>query len=210
MGWTAGAQLVSKICGCPRAASFNNWTARKGLFTADPAIADELQTYVQSNKWAINPEKLALFSKGKLVPDAADKYLQQIVNEEMPRGLKKYMEYELFPRIHLRVGQGISISTARRWLHQEGFRYIGHKKGLYFDGHDHPDVVSYHQDIFLPAMKAYEKWLVQYTIGDIGKEIPMELLEGERKLVLCAHDEITAQANDARAKTWVFQEEHAL
>ncbi|KIM76951.1 hypothetical protein PILCRDRAFT_26353, partial [Piloderma croceum F 1598] len=63
---------------------------------------------------------------------------------------------ELFPQIHLRVGCGISLATARRWLHKEGFKYIHHKKGLYFDGHDRPDVVEYCQKHFLPAMKAYE------------------------------------------------------
>ncbi|KAG1852220.1 hypothetical protein F4604DRAFT_1933793 [Suillus subluteus] len=63
----------------------------------DPAVAAELRTYVRSNKWAINPEKLAEFSKSKLIPSEAEKYLHTIVNDEMPRGLKHYMELELFP-----------------------------------------------------------------------------------------------------------------
>ncbi|KIM90180.1 hypothetical protein PILCRDRAFT_34097, partial [Piloderma croceum F 1598] len=80
-----------------------------------------------------------------------------IVEKEMPRGLKKYMELELFPQIQLSVGRGISISTARRWLHREGFRYMQHKKALYYDGHDHPDVVDYRQNVFLPQMVEYRK-----------------------------------------------------
>ncbi|KAI0354345.1 hypothetical protein OH77DRAFT_1387414, partial [Trametes cingulata] len=68
------------------------------------------------------------------------------------RGLKLYMELDLFPRIHLKVTRGISMRTARRWLHQEGFRYTMHHKGLYFDGHDRPDVVAYRQKEFLPQM----------------------------------------------------------
>jgi hypothetical protein len=91
----------------------------------------------------MNPQKLAEFSKSQLIPAEAEKYLCQIVEKEMPRGLKRYMEVELFPRIQPKVGKGISISTARRWLHREGFRYMEHKKALYFDGHDRPDVVDY-------------------------------------------------------------------
>ncbi|KAF8235580.1 hypothetical protein L208DRAFT_1376443 [Tricholoma matsutake] len=84
----------------------------------DPKVAGELR----SNKWAINPGKLAQFSKIELIPSAADQYLCKIVRDEMPRGLKRYMEYELFPWIHLKVGRGISLSTARWWMHKEVFR----------------------------------------------------------------------------------------
>jgi hypothetical protein len=85
----------------------------------------------------MNPIKLAEFAMGRVLPEAAKEYLQHIVNEEMPHGLKKYMEIELFPHIHLKVGsKGISLSTACCWLHLEGFQYISHKKGLYFNGHD--------------------------------------------------------------------------
>ena len=61
------------------------------------------------------------------------------------------MELELFPRIQLKAGKGVSLSTARRWLRKEGFQYIGFKKGLYFDGHDRPDVIKYCQDMYLFA-----------------------------------------------------------
>lgn len=63
----------------------------------DLAVAAELHTYVRSNKLAINPEKLAEFSKSKLIPSEAEKYLHTIVNDGMPCGLKHYMELELFP-----------------------------------------------------------------------------------------------------------------
>jgi hypothetical protein len=64
----------------------------------------------------MNLEKLRQFSKNELLPNAGDKYLHHLICEEMLLGLKKYMEVELFPHIHLRVGHGISLSTARRWL----------------------------------------------------------------------------------------------
>jgi hypothetical protein len=82
------------------------------------------------------------------------------------------------------------------WLHCEGFKYTEHKKALYYDGHDWSDVVYYCQKIFLPAMAKYCKHLVEYMIRDVEKEqIKLHKL-GEQKLVLCAHDEMTSQAND--------------
>ncbi|KAG1781318.1 hypothetical protein EV702DRAFT_963062 [Suillus placidus] len=98
--------------------------AKVYLLLSDPAIASELRLYVQSNKWAMDPEKLMRFTENQLIPSAADKYLQQIVHDEMPRGLKWYMEDELFPRIHLKAGRSISLSTARQWLHSKGFHWV--------------------------------------------------------------------------------------
>jgi hypothetical protein len=65
----------------------------------------------------MNPEKLAEFSKENMVNTASEKYLRHVVNNEMPQGLKKYLEVELFPQIHLKVGKGISLHMARHWLH---------------------------------------------------------------------------------------------
>lgn len=193
----------------------------------DPAIKAELRTYVRTNKWAMNPTKVGQFTENKLLPAAADKYLRHLVNDEMPRGLKKYMELQLFPRIQLKVGKGISLTTARRWLRNEGFRYISHQKGLYFDGHDRPDVLAYRQKEFLPTMAAHTRRLVQYVVGDVDREVgpPVDLDPEsgmpvkfhhldfnfvERCLVLCAHDEMTAQGNDAQDKNWVFESQHML
>ncbi|KAH7917225.1 hypothetical protein BV22DRAFT_1108607 [Leucogyrophana mollusca] len=111
---------------------------------SDPVIATELRDYVRSNKWAMNPEKLVQFTNNKLVASAADKYLHQIIHDEMPQGLKQYMEYKLFPRIHLK-------------------------------------------ELTIPP----ENYV-------------------ERRLVLIAHDEMTAQENDLKAKNWVLEDQHAL
>ena len=44
-----------------------------------PHVVAELQTYLWSNKWAMNPGKLAQFSKNQLIPSAADQYLHKII-----------------------------------------------------------------------------------------------------------------------------------
>ncbi|KAK7042832.1 hypothetical protein R3P38DRAFT_3449566, partial [Favolaschia claudopus] len=178
----------------------------------DPAIKAELRAYVRTNKWAMDPARLQEFTAGKLIPAAADKYLKQLVHEEMPRGLKKYLETEIFPRAQLKVGtKGISLKTAERWLHKEGFKYIHHKKGLYFDGHDRPDVVDYRQNTFLPQMHQHSRRLVRYVVGDVGQELfitPDNYVE--RRLVLLSHDEMTAQTNDGQGKSWVLEDQHVL
>ena len=56
--------------------------------------------------------KLAAFTQDELIPTELEGYTHQIVNEETPAGLKKYMEVELFPCIYLKVGKGICLSTA--------------------------------------------------------------------------------------------------
>jgi hypothetical protein len=71
--------------------------AKVSSLLADPVIAAELRAYLRSNKWAMNPEKLTQFSENKLIPEAADKYLCHIIKDEMPKELKRYMEYKIFP-----------------------------------------------------------------------------------------------------------------
>jgi hypothetical protein len=181
----------------------------KSLFK-DPEIQAELRTYVRSNKWAMNPQKLQDFTNNKLLPEEAEKYCKQLVNKEMPKGLKRYMELELFPRVHMKVGKGISLSTARRWLMREGFRYTQHKKAIYYDGHDWPDVVKYRQEVFLPAMAKYREWLVEYKMGEVHIEIEKPLPAGVCKLVLVAHDESTNTANDRPKASWVMEGEQPI
>ena len=77
--------------------------------------------------WAMNPQKLSDFTKNKLLPAEADKYLKHLVNDEMPKALKKYLEVDIFPRIQMKVSKGISLTTAHQWLHTEGFQYMKHQ-----------------------------------------------------------------------------------
>ena len=73
----------------------------------------KLRSWLRTNKWSTNPQKLADFTKNKLLPDKAKKYLTHIVQEEMPAGLKKYLELELFPRVQMKVLKGISSNSTQ-------------------------------------------------------------------------------------------------
>ena len=184
-----------------------------GIFTLleDPKIRAELRSYVRSNKWAIDPAKLVEFTSQKMIPRAARMYGTNLMKNDIPKGLKQYLKLELFPRIHVKAMQGVSIRTARRWLHREGFRFTEHRKALYFDGHERPDVVEYRQSVFIPEMKQHRRRIVEYMVGEVGKERkkPVENYV-ERRLVLVSHNESTTQANDGKKKSWVCENEHAL
>jgi hypothetical protein len=159
----------------------------------------------------MDPAKLAEFTQNKLIPDAAERFVRQVVNVEMPNGLKRYLELELFPRVALKVGKGISLRTARRWLHREGFKYTAHKKALYYDGHERADVIKFQQEVFLPLMVEYRARLVEYKVGDVDTEVSKEATNYVlRRLVLCAQDEMTSQTNDGQPESWVLEGEHAL
>jgi hypothetical protein len=176
----------------------------------EPGVKAELRAYVRSNKWAMDPGKLAEFTKGQMIPKVAKEYAKELAENEMPRGLQKYVQIELFPRVQLQCKRGISLVTARRWLRSEGFRFISFKKEVYFDGHERADVVAYRQNVFLPEMEKHWHRLVHYEMGDVDKESETHGNYIEKRLVLVAQDEMTAQANDSAPKSWVFEKEHRL
>ncbi|KAJ7595275.1 hypothetical protein C8J56DRAFT_883493 [Mycena floridula] len=60
------------------------------------------------------------------------------------------------------------------------------------------------------AMKEYRKRLVEYVVRDVQKELVKDIQVPLRPLVLVAHDEMTAQANDSDSMSWVFQGEQPL
>ncbi|KAG5219374.1 transposase domain-containing protein [Salix suchowensis] len=144
------------------------------LIVVGPCNLHRTSLICPTNKWAMDPAKLVAFSKNKLLPDAAEKYVHHIVDQEMPRGLKKYIDAELLPRLHLKVGKGISNE-------------------------------------FLPRMAEYRRRLVEFTVGEVQKEVnkaPDNFVETQ--LVMLAHDEMTAQSNNSKGASWVYDQEQPL
>jgi len=86
----------------------------------DPDIAEQMRSYLRSNKWSMDPTKLSEYSRGVMAPLAASKYQHQILNKEMPNGLARYVSKELLPDMGLKIKDGISRRTAVRWLRSEG------------------------------------------------------------------------------------------
>ncbi|KIY48963.1 hypothetical protein FISHEDRAFT_58593 [Fistulina hepatica ATCC 64428] len=164
------------------------------------AIAAEAQGF--SAKWGSHLD----FSQQKMIPAASKAYLQTVLEDEMPKGLKQYMEHELFPHIHLSPGKkGVSLTTCCSILAQEGFQYTEHAKGMYYDGHERPDVVVYRQDTFIPQLMALRPRVIEYVVSDVDKEvqkIPPNYVE--RRVALVVQDEMTCQQNDGAKSSWIL------
>ena len=107
---------------------------------------------------------------------------------------------------------------AQELMKKEGFEYTEHKKALYFNGHERPDVVDDHQIWFLPDMTAFMQDMIHYVVGDVMTEFIqsshfLDYSNGtfaKPRLVCCAHDEMTCQANDGMKKSWIYTGEHAI
>ncbi|KAF7303429.1 hypothetical protein MIND_00571500 [Mycena indigotica] len=101
-------------------------------------------SYLRSNKWATDPAKLSEFVRTQFVSPEAKEFLCHVVEDEIPKALGKYVTTTLFPRIGVKAGLGHSIllSMAREWMAKFGWKYQEHKKALYYDGHECPDVLK--------------------------------------------------------------------
>ena len=69
---------------------------------------------------------------------------QQASELRSPRNLKIYIEETVFPKLmgHIKKDT-ISEKTCRNYMHLWGYNYNEKKKGVYYDGHERPDVVLY-------------------------------------------------------------------
>ncbi|KAJ7046257.1 hypothetical protein C8F04DRAFT_939352, partial [Mycena alexandri] len=65
---------------------------------------------------------------------------------------EKLVDYLNSPEVRVEHGidKPISLTTARRYLDELGYRFKSPKKGQYVDGHERPDVVYYRDHVYLP------------------------------------------------------------
>ncbi|KAA8908922.1 hypothetical protein FN846DRAFT_1010086, partial [Sphaerosporella brunnea] len=96
----------------------------------------------------------------------------------------------------------IRARTARWWLKKLGFKFGQVRKGVYIDGHEREDVVSYRNKVFIPKWNEIERRLVIFK-EDGTWELPPGLRPGETALVFVTHDESTFNANDGKRRVWM-------
>ena len=85
----------------------------------------------------------------------------------------------------------VSPRTARKWLTRDlGFRRHNRKKGVYFDGHDRPDVQQYLHEIYIPTMDKIECRRRQY-VGDEMEVVILPEDHDQPEIRVCYHDEST-------------------
>ena len=98
-------------------------------------------------------------------------------------------------------------ATAKCWMKRLGYRWVKRHQGLYFDGHEHLDVVDHRQNQFLPAWFSF--WPSMQKFNKDGEEEPLELPLGGH-VVPWFHDELTYYANDQQQSQWVHKDASAV
>ncbi|KIK72661.1 hypothetical protein PAXRUDRAFT_21729 [Paxillus rubicundulus Ve08.2h10] len=110
-----------------------------------------------------------------------------------------------------KLSMSISLATAERWMKSCGFRWTVARGGQYVDGHERSDVVSYRNNVFLPAWYQLDPKMRKWTQVDGQLVEENEGLGGiGRRTVVWFHDESTFYAHDRRKKRWVHIDEKAV
>jgi hypothetical protein len=94
----------------------------------------------------------------------------------------------------------IRARTARRWLSRLGLKFKDFTKDVYQDGHERADVVSYRNNVFLPAWRLHSP---RFVIFDEDGSWTAPDLQGSKPIVFITHDESTFNANDGQRRGWV-------
>ena len=103
----------------------------------------------------------------------------------------------------------IHHATAKRWMHEMGYRWCNTPKGQYVDGHEREDTVSYRQDVFLPKLTEIGVKTRQWA--EDGTEVPKVATVWKfRHTVVWYHDESIFYAHDRRTIGWVDGSETVL
>jgi hypothetical protein len=135
---------------------------------------------------------------------------QQTPESRSPTNLKKYIEETVFPKLtgHIKK-ETISEKTCRNYMHFWGYKYDEKKKGVYYDGHERPDVVEYRKE-WLKRMFEYKKSMKDFDGGMLDVVLEPQLKPEEKEIVQVTHDECHFYANDGQRKIWMKKDEDIL
>ncbi|PKY46319.1 hypothetical protein RhiirA4_320161 [Rhizophagus irregularis] len=135
---------------------------------------------------------------------------QQTPESRSPTNLKKYIEETVFPKLtgHIKK-ETISEKTCRNYMHFWGYKYDEKKKGVYYDGHERPDVVEYRKE-WLKRMFEYKKSMKDFDGDMLDVVLEPQLKPEEKEIVQVTHDECHFYANDGQRKIWMKKDEDIL
>ena len=126
-----------------------------------------------------------------------------------PGALKMYIEEILLPKMMGCTKDTISEKTCQTYMRMLGYKYNERKKGVYYDGHERPDVVAYRKE-WVKRMFMYRKYMKDFD-GDMLEIVSEpQLKPGEKELVQVTHDECHFYANDGQRRIWTRKDEDIL
>jgi hypothetical protein len=133
-------------------------------------------------------------------------YLQEIGKYVWAMDVVNYMNMEEV-KIAYGLQTGISLATAKRWMHHLGYRWGKTPTGQYVDGHEREDVVKYRSDVFIPAWLQLQERMCAWE----GENLTIDhTLESGRRVVVWHHDESIFYSNDRRKVRWAHSSEKAV
>ena len=135
-------------------------------------------------------------------------YLQGVGKYTRAQDIVEFSKNEDVQKRH-EFTKPISLSTAKRWMGQLGYRWTKEPKGQYHDGHERADVVEYRQKTFLPAWTRLENRMRVWTDDNIHlkvDEVPISMPD-IKNVVIWFHDESTFYAHDRRTQRWMHENE---
>ncbi|EDR06554.1 uncharacterized protein LACBIDRAFT_300092 [Laccaria bicolor S238N-H82] len=137
--------------------------------------------------------------------------IQQQKGKVTPVKFQKGLNESILPSLGIYPNKPLCERTARRWLVKLGWHRTRIKKGVYVDGHERADVVSYRQNIFLPKMAEFESRMARYErIGDDLQRISPLLQLGEKEIIPEFHDESSFHAFEHTASVWLHSTEQII
>jgi len=107
----------------------------------------------------------------------------------------------ILPSLGVSTQKPLCERMAWHWLMKLGWTWTILRKGVYMDGHERPDVVAYHQNVFLLKMKEFEHQMARYE-GPELRRIEPDLQPGEKELISEFQDESCCQQNDFVPSLW--------
>ncbi|KAJ7146975.1 hypothetical protein C8R44DRAFT_864676 [Mycena epipterygia] len=134
-------------------------------------------------------------------------HLQSLGKEITAEKLVKYLNDPAVCVEH-GIDKPVSITTARRYLDELGYRFTSPKKGQYVNGHDHPDVFYYRDNIYLPWLFELNKRVVIFD-NDGNPIINKDFTATGRRVIVWYHDESIFYAHDQRHTSWYHKDSPA-
>ncbi|KAJ7231192.1 hypothetical protein C8J57DRAFT_1251284 [Mycena rebaudengoi] len=126
----------------------------------------------------------------------------QPVGSISPKTFQHALNNTILPALDVVLKKPLCERTARRWPIKLGWRLTILRKGVYMDGHEHPDVVDSRNNVFLPTTAKYEELMTKYE-GPALEQVPPKLKEGEKEIIALFHDECCFHANDYKSRAWL-------
>ncbi|SAM02190.1 hypothetical protein [Absidia glauca] len=98
-----------------------------------------------------------------------------------------------------------SLTTIRLYLKKWGVSFRKNTKGIYFDGHERPDVIEYRRE-WATRMMGRFRCMSKFEGEHMEIEIEPET-NGKKKFVMVTHDVSIFYANDGKEKGWFLPNE---